>query len=164
MPLAAAPCCCCQRDSCAAKSFVAWSPSVPIRPPTSGAYSRQPRCDLPPKAQLKLSCNSVLRTAADANMPEAAVAEVVAAAGFAAADRRSTLSDGAGVLLSPPAALAVWMLADCPTAFHCNPNTAASATSMTAIPIVNPLRDVIREIPLKKATEIILQEAPCGVQ
>src|SRR5947199_9832368 len=99
MPLAATPRCCCQRDNCAAKPSVVWSPSAPIRPPTSGAYSRQPRCDLPPKAQFRLSCNSVLRSAAETNNEEAAVAELTSAAGFADADKRSTVSDEADELL-----------------------------------------------------------------
>src|SRR5205085_11074068 len=112
--------------------------------------SRQPRCDLPPKAQLRLSCNSVLRSAAETNNEEAAVAEPTSAAGFADADRRSTVSDEAGALLSPSAALAVLICADWPAAFHSEPKTATTATSTTATPMINPLRDVIRQIPLEE--------------
>src|SRR5690242_16238293 len=105
---------------------------------------RQPRCDLPPKAQLKLSCNSTLRSAADENIEAAAVAEPASAAGLADADSRSTLSVGAGAALSASDALAVLICADWPAARQPEPKAAATATTIMMRPISNPLRDVIR--------------------
>jgi hypothetical protein len=85
-----------------------------------------------------------LRSAADENIEAAAVAEPVSVDGFAVADSRSTLSEGAGAALSVSDALAVLICADWPTDFQPEPKTAATPTTIMIKPINTILRDVIR--------------------